>query len=233
MLWRISSLDKYTFVSNSDSHSANVTRLGREFNALALDKLTYPNIWGAIKSKDPKKFIFTGEVPPALGKYHWDGHRLCNVVMSPKEALKHRNVCPVCRKQLTIGVEHRVEELADRPEGFVPPNAVPFKSMLPLSELLAGLYNIAPFSKKVFEMHSRLMKEFGNEFAVLLEVPEERLKAIVDEKIVNAIIRNRSGQIPVQPGYDGVYGKPIFEDVDMAEAAKAKSPQHSLTDFTR
>ncbi len=230
MNWRLSQLDRFALVSNSDCHSYYPWRLGREANVFDIEP-TYANMIDAIKTKDPKRFLFTIETDPKYGKYHWDGHRLCNVVFSPKEAEKHKNICPACRRQLTIGVEHRVEELADRPEGYVPKNAIPFRSMLPLSELIAGLYNTQAFSKKVFEVHAKLMKEFGNELAVLLEVPETKLKDVVNDKIVSAIITNRRGGIQVQPGYDGVYGKAIFGAEELAKPEKIKRPQASLSDF--
>jgi uncharacterized protein (TIGR00375 family) len=231
MNWRLSQLDRFALVSNSDCHSYYPWRLGREANVFDIEP-TYAELTGAIKAKDPKRFLFTVEVDPKYGKYHWDGHRLCNVAFPPKTALKNKNICPVCRRQLTIGVEHRVEELADRPEGYVPKNAIPFKSMLPLSELLAGLYNIAAFSKKVGEIHGKMIKEFGNEFAILLDVPEQRLKAVVDEKIVSAVMRNRMGQIPVQPGYDGVYGKPLFDGNETITEPR-KRAQATLDNFVK
>lgn len=232
MNWRLSQLDRFALVSNSDCHSYYSWRLGREANVFEI-KPTYAEMVDAIKKKDARRFLFTVETDPKYGKYHWDGHRLCNVAMSPQEALKHKNVCPVCRRQLTIGVEHRVEELADRPEGYVAKGAIPFKSLLPISELMAGLYNIQPFSKKAFEIHGKLMKAFGNEFAVLLEVPEEELKAVVDEKIAGAIMANRAGKIAVQPGYDGVYGRAMFENAEAPEITKNKSPQATLDRFAQ
>ncbi|MBU5557513.1 MAG: endonuclease Q family protein [Candidatus Aenigmarchaeota archaeon] len=232
MNWRLSQLDRFALVSNSDCHSYYPWRLGREANVFEI-KPTYTELVNAIKNKDPKRFLFTIETDPKYGKYHWDGHRFCNVVMSPKEALARKNTCPVCGRQLTIGVEHRVEELADRPEGFVPKGAIPFKSLLPLSELIGGLYNMQPFSKKVFEIYSKLMKAFGNEFTVLLDVPEERLKAVVDEKIVTAIMRNRCGQIIVRPGYDGIYGVPVFEASEITEVQKSRSPQSTLDKYVK
>ncbi|MEM5778295.1 MAG: endonuclease Q family protein [Candidatus Aenigmatarchaeota archaeon] len=225
MLWRISSLDKYTLVSNSDSHSSNIIRLGREFNAFNLEKISYKEVCDAIKSK--KNFIFTGEVPPEEGKYHWDGHRNCNVSLDPKEAMKYNNICPVCRKLLTIGVLHRVEELADREEGFVLKNAIPFKTLLPLSELIAIVYNTETYSRKVWEETMKLIKEFGSELNVLLEAPEEKLRLITHEKVVEMILKNRNEKIKMQPGYDGVYGKILLN-----ENISVKLPQKRLDSFT-
>ena len=227
MNWRLSSLDKFALLSNSDSHSANTIRLGREFNAFEMEKPSYSNLIDAIKSRDNKKFLFTCEVPPAFGKYHWDGHRLCKVFMEPEESIKHHNICPVCGRELTIGVLNRVEELADRPEGFTPEGAVPFKTLIPLAELMAAVYGTQAYSKRVWEESTKLMKEFGSELNVLLEAPEEKLKLLVNEKMVDIIIKNRNGTVRVQPGYDGEYGYPIVEGSEK----KSSKMQSSLSDF--
>ena len=209
MNWRLSSLDRFALISNSDSHSPWPTRLGRELNAFNTE-MKYKEIINAIKEKDSKKFLYTIEVDPSYGKYHWDGHRNCNVSLSPKEAIKYHDTCPVCGKPLTIGVLHRIEKLADREEGFVPKNSIPFKSLLPLSELIASVYNTQAFSKKVWAESTKLIKEFGSELNVLLNVDEEKLKLLVNKKLVETIMKNREGKLKVQPGYDGVYGKLIL-----------------------
>jgi len=210
MLWRISSLDNYTLVSNSDSHSANTIRLGRELNVMEMKEFSYKNIFEIIKNKDKNRFLFTIEVNPSLGKYHWDGHRNCDVCLSPKESIKYHNICPVCGRPLTIGVEHRVEELADRENDFIPENAIPFKTLLPLSELIAYVYNTQAFSKKVWTESTKLIKEFGSELNVLLDADKEKMKLLINEKLVDLILKNREGKLNVQPGYDGVYGKIIL-----------------------
>jgi uncharacterized protein (TIGR00375 family) len=226
MNWRLSSLDKFALVSNSDSHSPWPSRIGRELNVFDTEA-SYNDIINAIKEKNPKKFLYTIEVDPSYGKYHWDGHRICNVSLDPKESMKYHNTCPVCGKPLTIGVLNRVEELADRPEGFVPKNAVPFKSLLPLSELIAAVYNTQFFSKKVWEESTKLTKEFGSELNVLLEASEDRLKLLTHEKIAEIILKNRKGELKVQPGYDGVYGKLLINN-----SASIKQPQKRLDSFT-
>jgi len=228
MLWRISSLDKYSLVSNSDSHSANTIRLGREFNVFDLEKPSFSEICQIIKNKDKKKFLYTCEVPPALGKYHWDGHRNCKVFLEPKESMKYNNICSVCGKELTIGVLHRVEELADRPEGFVTNDSIPFKTLIPLSELIAVVYNTQTFSRKVWEDSMKLINEFGTELNVLVEAPEEKLRLLVNEKIVDLILNNRSGKVKVQPGYDGEYGFPLLDE---SSARRSTKIQRSLTEF--
>jgi PHP family Zn ribbon phosphoesterase len=226
MNWRLSALDRFVLVSNSDSHSPWPTRLGRELNVFDTE-MNYKEIIDAIKEKDTKKFLYTIEVDPAYGKYHWDGHRNCNVSLDPKESKKYHDICPVCGKPLTIGVLHRVEELADRPEGFVPKNAVSFRSLLPLSELLAAVYNTQIFSKKVWEESMKLTREFGSELNVLLETPEEKLRLITHERIAEIIVKNRKGELKVQPGYDGIYGRLLLN-----KSTSIKQPQKRLDSFT-
>jgi len=209
MNWRLSSLDRFTLVSNSDSHSPWPNRLGRELNVFET-KMKYKDIINTIKEKNPKNFLYTLEVDPSYGKYHWDGHRDCNVCLEPKESIKYHDTCPVCGKPLTIGVLHRIEELADRKEGFIHKNTVTFKTLLPLSEIIASVYNTQAFSKKVWTEYTKLIKEFGSELNILLNANKEKLKLLVNERLVDLIIKNREGKIKVQPGYDGVYGKLIL-----------------------
>jgi uncharacterized protein (TIGR00375 family) len=211
MNWRLSQLDRFAFVSNSDSHSPWPSRIGRELNVLESEP-SYDGVISAIKSKDPKRFLYTVEVDPAYGKYHWDGHRGHNIVMEPSESKKKNNLCPVCGKTMTIGVLHRVEELADREEGYTPKNPVPFKSILPLSELIAYVYATQPFSKKVWEESTKLTRRFGTELEVLLNAEETEMRTVIDDKIVKIIMFNREGKLKVSPGYDGVYGKLELDD---------------------
>lgn len=207
MNWRLSSLDKFALVSNSDCHSPWPYRLGRELNIFET-KMDYKEIINTIKEKNPKKFLYTIEVDPSYGKYHFDGHRKCNVCLNPKESLKYKSYCPVCRKKLTIGVLHRVEELADREEGFIPNNAIPFKTLLPLSELIATVYHTQTFSKKVWGEFNKLIKIFGSELKILLEIPKQEFR--VNQRLADLIIKNRERKLKVQPGYDGIYGKLIL-----------------------
>jgi uncharacterized protein (TIGR00375 family) len=231
MNWRLSALDKFCLLSNSDSHSHWPWRLGRECNVFELDNITYQEIVTAIKKKDRKKFLFTIEVDPAYGKYHWTGHRNCGVQMSPKEALKINNICPVCKRKLTVGVEQRVEELADRPEGFVPEDSIPFKKLIPLSELIKTVKGIKTlYSKTIWNEYNKLINNFKNEFKILLEVPEKELGKITDKKLVDLIMLNREGKIKIEPGYDGVYGKPILGKEKETKRIK-KSGQKQLSDF--
>ncbi|MFH8121228.1 MAG: endonuclease Q family protein, partial [Candidatus Aenigmatarchaeota archaeon] len=184
MNWRLSSLDKFTLLSNSDSHSPHPWRLGREANVFDLEKVTYWEILDAIKKKDKKRFLYTVEVDPNYGKYHFDGHRNCSISLHPKDAIKLNNICPKCKRKLTVGVLHRVEELADRPEGFIPKDAIPFKTLLPLYEIISFAWGSGElYSKKVLEEHDKLIEKFGNELNVLLNVPKEELLKVTNEKI--------------------------------------------------
>ncbi len=212
MNWRLSSLDGLALVSNSDAHSPNPWRLGREANVFELDRLTYEEVFDAIRAKDPRRFLYTIEVDPAYGKYHYTGHKKCGVSLLPEEARRLGNKCPNCGKKLTVGVLQRVEELADRPEGFTPEAAVPFNRLLPLYEVVSiatGVNRL--YAKSVLEAQDRLIGEFGSELAVLLEVPHENLSKFSSPKVADAIVAAREGRVTFVPGYDGVYGIPTFE----------------------
>ncbi len=237
MNWRLSQLDNFALMSNSDSHSPWPWRLGRECNVFDLKELSYWKLWDAVRKKDKKRFLFTVEVDPAYGKYHWTGHRNCNVNLSPKQALRLNNICPVCRKQLTIGVEQRVEELADRPEGFISENAIPYKKLIPLSELIKTVFKINTlYSKTIWAEFDKLIKQFGTEFNVLLEAPKEELEKITKKQLIDLIMKNRQGKVKIIPGYDGVYGQPVFEEETFRrfekEQKNIKTPsQKTLSDF--
>lgn len=232
MNWRLSKLDGYTFISNSDSHSFWPWRIGREANVFELEEMNYDELIKAIKEKDPKRFLYTIEVDPAYGKYHFDGHRNCNVCLEPKESLKLRNLCPKCGRPLIIGVLNRVEELADRKEGFVPENRVPFKSLIPLSEIIASVLGIEQlYSKTIWSEYNKLIKEFSSEFNVLLNTSKEEMLSVVSEKIADAIIKVRNREVKIQPGYDGVYGYPLFNGKKLINDIKTIKKQKSLMDF--
>ena len=232
MNWRISKLDKYTLVSSSDAHSFWPWRLGRECNIFNID-LSYDAILQSIRKR--KGFVETVEMWPHEGKYHYTGHRACNVCLSPTEAIKMNDICPKCKSKLTVGVAQRVEMLADRPEGFIPKGAVPFRNLIPLSEVIAGTIGAAVSSKHVWEEYYKLINTFGNELNILLEAEEKELNKAVSEKIAANIIRNRNQKIPFKPGYDGVYGVPMFDDKDIQLKHKEqnfpKSMQKGLGDF--
>lgn len=204
MNWRLSSLDKITLISCSDAHSPS--KIGREANVFDTE-LNYPSIIKAIKEKDSSKFLYTIEFFPEEGKYHYDGHRNCGVSLHPKETKKYNGICPVCGKPLTIGVLNRVEQLADRPEKFIPPNAIPFKSLVPLEEIIADALDENVGTVSVEREYKRLIENFDNEFNILLNVQREDLEKITLPEIAEGVIRVREGKVFIQPGYDGVYGK--------------------------
>jgi uncharacterized protein (TIGR00375 family) len=237
MNWRLSKLDRYALVSNSDCHSFWPWRIGREANVFELEKASYQGVVGAIRDNDPARFLFTIETDPAYGKYHWTGHRKCNVSLSPKEAQRLGNICPVCRRKLTEGVEQRVEELADRPEGFVPVGKPGFKRLLPLSEIIAAVLNVeSPSTQAVWKIYNRLIEKFGNEYSVLLDISKEALGEVVDAHVADAIGRVREGSVSVVPGYDGVYGKLLLGDLAAADVPhevprRGRVQQMNLGDF--
>ncbi|HDQ25408.1 MAG TPA: DNA helicase UvrD [bacterium] len=205
--WRVSALDGITLISNSDAHS--VRKIGREANVFDFKSAPdYYMIKKAIEKKDRARFLYTIEFFPEEGKYHYDGHRLCGVSMHPREALENNNKCPVCFRPLTLGVLHRVEELADRPWDFVPEGAIPQKHVVQLEEIIADAKGVGPSSKRVREEYEKILTKLGTEFEVLLDREEEALKgAIPDEKITEGIMRMRRGDVRVVPGYDGEFGK--------------------------
>ncbi len=211
MNWRISGLDGVALVSNSDAHSANPWRLGREANAFELPRLTYDGVFDAIRLKDRSRFLFTVEVDPAYGKYHFTGHKKCGVSLPPKEALRLGNKCPVCGKGMTVGVLQRAEELSDRDEGYRPPGAIPFRTLLPLYELISAATGVNRlYAKKVIDEQDRLTRAFGDELSVLLDTPEAELERLTTPEVTGAIVSAREGTLRFVPGYDGVYGSPVL-----------------------
>lgn len=206
MNWRLSALDKITLLSNSDAHSP--AKIGREANAFEGEKIDYQSIIKAIrKEAGPLELIYTIEFYPEEGKYHYDGHRTCEINFSPAESEKYKNICPVCGKPLTIGVLNRVEKLADRKSGSQPNKAVPFKSLIPLAEIIAEILQVGVGTKKVEIEYQNLINKFGSEFEILLNVPAAELRS---SAIGQGIIKVREGRVDIEPGYDGVFGKVKF-----------------------
>jgi uncharacterized protein (TIGR00375 family) len=233
MNWRLSGLDRFALVSNSDCHSFWPWRIGREANVFELEQTTYTAILDAISSRDPSRFKFTIETDPAYGKYHWTGHRNCNVSMSSQEANRIGNVCPVCRRQLTKGVEQRVEELADRAATFKPEGRPNFIRLLPLSEIIATVLGTdSPSTQAVWKVYTALIDKFGNEYAVLMDAPKSTLSEVVEPRFADAIALVREGNITVVPGFDGVYGKLVFNTTTFPKSTPARSsPQSNLSEF--
>ncbi|MDP3727434.1 MAG: endonuclease Q family protein [bacterium] len=212
MNWRLSALDSIALISNSDSHS--LQRIGREANVFDTE-LSYGGIMAAIRSHDPKRFLFTVEFFPEEGKYHYDGHSAHRVRMNPEETRAANGKCPTCGRPVTVGVMSRVEKLADRPPGERPANAIPFKSMVPLDEIIGEAFGMGVSSKKVKEEYQRLIAALDSEFRVLLEAPASDLKSATRPEIAEGIARVRDGRLKIEPGYDGEYGTvKIFDEAD-------------------
>jgi uncharacterized protein (TIGR00375 family) len=204
MNWRWSRLDRFTLTSNSDAHSPS--KIGREANVFR-DKINYKDLVDILKTKDKSRFLYTIEFYPQEGKYHWDGHRLCKVSLPPAESKRLNNTCPACGKRLTIGVEHRIDSLADRKEGFVLESSPSFKSIVPLAEIIGDALGVGPDSATVEKEYLRMIKNFGNEFRILLEIPEEEINQRCPARVAKGIINVRKGNVEISPGYDGEYGK--------------------------
>jgi uncharacterized protein (TIGR00375 family) len=223
MNWRLSQLDKVTLISNSDAHSPK--KIGREANVFDTE-ISYNAIIGAIKKRNPKEFLYTIEFFPQEGKYHFDGHRSCGISLSPKESKKYNNLCPVCGRPLVIGVLNRVEELSDREENFIPANAIAYKSLIPLEEIIADAFGVSTGTKRTTQEYENLIKKYGNEFKILLDVPAQELEKIAFPEIAKGIIKVREGNVSIIPGYDGVYGK-----ISVFSEKRDKSPQNQRTLF--
>lgn len=206
MNWRLSSLDRLALISNSDAHSPG--NLGREANVFSIEpeKLSYREIARIIKEKNRSKFLCTIEFYPEEGKYHFDGHRLCGVRLSPSQAKKNNYICPVCKKPLTIGVLSRVDKLADREEDFIPKNSIPFKSLVPLQEIIAEALDQKKTTKAVANEYQSIIEKGKNEFNILLRLSYEELLKITLPEVAEGIKRVREGNLKIEPGYDGVYG---------------------------
>jgi uncharacterized protein (TIGR00375 family) len=212
MNWRIPELDNISIVSFSDSHSPQPHRLGREATYFEIEELSYQNIYQAMKNPDEKnKILMTIEFFPEEGKYHYDGHRLCKIRFSPQESKKNNFLCPVCGKKVTIGVMSRVEELAKRPSDFSDPNRPPFKMTPPLLELLAQIYQTQPTTKKVWEKYLELVKKFGPELEILIGNYDKEKMQREEPLIFQALEKVDQGEVILEPGYDGEYGKVIIK----------------------
>ena len=212
MLQQFSFLNNKSIVSFSDLHSFWPWRIGRESTIFRLnpEKINYKEIVRQIRAND---FLATVETEPAYGRYHWDGHRLCNFSCSPAETRKLKGICPKCGKMLTVGVEYRVEELADQKSDKYP-SEKPYHKLLPLHELIALAKASTLSSQKTWKVYNHLIEKLGNEFNILLNSKKEDLirELPEDEKLVELILRNREGRIKIKPGYDGVYGEAMLSE---------------------
>ncbi len=210
MNWRWSALDRISLISNSDAHSP--AKIGREANLFQCEA-TFNAIIQTIKEKNPQRFIATIEFFPEEGKYHFDGHRTCGICYSPSQTRQKDYLCPVCGKNLVVGVMHRVEALVDRPPGFIPAGAIPAIHLVPLEEILAEVFETGVQSKRIRREYLRLIERGGSEFKILLDLSEEDLRSFMEDRLVAGILRIRQGLIQVKPGHDGVYGQvKLFEN---------------------
>ncbi|MEM3615103.1 MAG: endonuclease Q family protein [Candidatus Methanomethylicia archaeon] len=214
MNWRVGQLHGYSILSFSDSHSPYPFRLGREACLFDLERMDYRELIDVIKSRDRSRFLMTVEVDPSYGKYHWSGHRNCNVGPIPPDKARELNyLCPVCGRRLTKGVEDRVEELADHPRGFKPQNFIPFIKVLPLQTIIAFSMNISEDniqklnSGRVWSVYTNLVTFFGSEFNVLLDASINDIARISSPTIASYIKCLREGKYSITPGFDGVYGR--------------------------
>lgn len=210
MNWRWSALDRITLISNSDAHSP--AKMGREANIFDTE-ISYSTIADAITTK--KNFLGTIEFFPEEGKYHYDGHRVCGVNLSPKETIRHNYLCPQCGRRVTIGVMHRVDKLADRVDGFKLEGALPFYSVIPLTEILAETLEVGVASKAVDQEYQKLIQRIGSEFKILLDSSLPDIERVASPIIREAIARVRQGNVHITPGFDGEFGKiKIFEGAE-------------------
>jgi len=228
MNWRLTGLDKHSLISNSDAHSPS--KLGREANVFDCD-MDYKAIRQALKRQDISRFLYTLEYFPEEGKYFHDGHRKCLCRLTPKEARDGDNKCPVCGKKLTIGVMHRIEGLSDRPSGIKPANAIPFRHLVPLEEIIAMAFGLGTGTQTVLHEYHKLVKSFGNEFTVLLEATKSELNEVTNNKVADGIVRVRQGKVNIIPGYDGEFGKLNIFDGDRRQSHRADDREEQLEIF--
>ena len=211
---RFSSLDRMTLISNSDAHSPD--RLAREATIFSTS-LSYPAMIDSLCAPSSEGVLGTLEFFPEEGKYHLDGHRACHARLTPEETRQNQGLCPMCGRKVTVGVLHRVEELADRPDGTPP--AKPFESLVGLAEILSEILETGVKSKKVLQEYRRLLSRFGNELFILRECPLPNLKASGLSLLPTAIAKVRNRRVTVLPGYDGEYGKvTVLTESDRAKA---------------
>ena len=224
MNWRLSMLDDYAIVSNSDAHSPQ--KLAREATCFDTD-LSFRGMYEALRDRDPTRFTGTLEFYPEEGKYHFDGHRKCDVCWKPAQTLRAEGICPVCGRELTVGVLHRVERLADRAEDARPDVAMPYENLIPLPEIIGSVLQVGPTSKRVQAAYETMLATHGPELHILRALPVEELARTGDPLIAEGIRRMRVGEVHIAPGYDGVYGKiQVFSDEDRATLSRQDALFH-------
>jgi len=204
MNWMCSRLDKFTLISNSDAHSPE--KLGREANILQ-SEFNYSGIIKALTKGENDQFIGTIEFFPQEGKYHFDGHRKCGICWHPFETKKNQDICPICGKNVTVGVMNRVMQLADREKPLKQNKKPAFFSLIPLKEILSEILGVGPQSKIVTKAYYFVINRLGSEFDILLNIPVEEIKKSVNQNLAEAIKRMRNGDIYIQEGFDGEFGR--------------------------
>ncbi len=202
MNWRVSNLDKVALISNSDAH--NLERIGREANVFECE-LSYKGIIDAISDK--KKFIETIEFFPEAGRYHLDGHRVCEVIWTPQQTRKHKNICSACGSKVTVGTLNRLAQIADRKEGCSDKGRVPYRNLVPLDEIIGAALGYGKKSKAVQKEYLKLILAFGSELNVLINVSQKQIAIASNSRIAEGVTRVRTGKLKIAPGYDGVYGR--------------------------
>ncbi|MFC2079482.1 endonuclease Q family protein [Candidatus Bipolaricaulota bacterium] len=198
---RVSALDHLQLISCSDAHSP--AKLAREATLFEVDELSFESISNALKTGDG--YAGTFEFYPQEGKYHYDGHRACGISWSPDQSMAADDVCPVCGKTLTIGVLHRVMDLADRDEPEL--GDTPFRSLIPLAEIISQAIDIGVGSKAVAKIYDAMLDRQGTELDILLERSIDDLAPGTPDRVLEGITKMRTGNITIEPGYDGIYGK--------------------------
>ena len=218
----VSALDRFTLISNSDCHSPG--KLGREANLFTCG-FNYFSMRDALKNPVVGGFQGTIEFFPEEGKYHHDGHRKCSINLTPQETRKIDAICPVCSKPLTIGVMHRVMELADRENPYYPPNSPSYYSLIPLAEVLSEIFSKGPQTKTVLQEYGKLIRLFDSEFNLLLNVSVDEISQRYSPVLGEAVKRIRSGKVIRKAGFDGEFG--VIKVFDQGELKKLIG-QHEL-----
>jgi len=220
MNFRIKNLDNLSFVSNSDAHSPRF--VGRNASVFNTD-LSFAGIRDALEKKDQKKYIGTIDMHPELGKYHLDGHRKCNVCLNPEQTIELNGICPECNKPLTLGVLHRVQELADREEGFMPENRHGFQKIVPLAEILSEIFEVGPNTKTVNSYYNKAVETIGPELEILLDKNMEEIEKANIPLLAQALEKIRLGDITASAGFDGEFGKVRIFDHETRQKLKGEN----------
>ena len=228
MNWTCSFLDKFALLSNSDAHSPE--KLGRNANIFNT-ALSFPAIVKALKNLSSNEFVGTIDMFPQEGKYHYDGHRKCGVCFNPAQTLEHKNNCPVCGKELTIGVMNRIAHLSDRDDLTCRKNRKPFFYIIPLKEIISEAEKAGPSSKKVHNLYLNLISALGTELDILLNIPIKKIEAI-HVAVAKGIENMRNHCVTKEEGYDGQFGKiSVLKKTLSSFEKKSSLKQKSLLSF--